>query len=287
MNVVHPSHHVSIAPEGDEPWLHLAELAAPLALGQRALVVGPPGSGVTTVLRNWALAIDHEIDDVVLHVLLVDARAEERSEWGYEFPDAEIHATSTDDDLDDHAALADVFDEAAEDADDGDDVVIVVDTLAALAMALNAVDEETDRVLSGGISHPALARVRQCFGVARDRSDAGSVTVLAGVRIDSGIEADEIVFQELVGTGNMELRLRDPRLAPGIFPVIDLEASGARHDEAIIGDDAANARARLRGRLLEHDGYGGINLLLNEVGRLGSLEAVLDSVSGTDGTPRD
>jgi transcription termination factor Rho len=255
--------------------LHAAELAGPLALGQRALVVGPPGTGKTTVLRAAGAALLAARPGIDLHVVLVDRPVEEFLEWRYELPGAQVHGTASDEPPEAHARVDEPFARAVEVAADGGDAAVLVDSLAALARALNVVLPHDERILTGGIMATALRETRQLFGLARAYDEGGSLTIVATADVDTGSELDDVVFHELVGTGNMELRLSEEVRQAGLLPALDVAGSGARHVEGILGDELADRRARLRADVTAQGPGAGLALLLGELERAGDLAALL------------
>jgi transcription termination factor Rho len=181
-------------------------------------------------------------------------------------------------------ALTSVFQEAAEHAAAGHDVAVLVDSLASLARALAATTDHSDgRVLDGGLPQVALRELRGLFGLARaappEHDDAGSLTILATVQVDTAQQLDEVVLHELVGTGNVEWRLDEDAMRAGIFPPVDILGSGARRSELIIGEAEADRRALLRAEVDRHGTVAGLGLLVDRIDELGSLDAVLDEVA--------
>jgi transcription termination factor Rho len=283
--VAFPHRHVPIARAGGPRQAIPLELAAPLALGQRGLVVAPPRTGATTVLRWLGGALVDAVPDIELRVLLVDRPVEEQLEWREELPQAIVRGTSSDvEGPEEHVALTSVFREAADHAAAGSDVTVLVDSLAALARALAATTDHSDgRVLDGGLPQVALRELRGLFGLARaapaDHEDAGSLTILATVQVDTAQELDEVVLHELVGTGNVEWRLDEDLMRAGLFPPVDILGSGARRTELILGEAEADRRALLRAEVDRHGKVAGLGLLVEQLDELGTLEAVVDSVS--------
>jgi transcription termination factor Rho len=248
-------------------------------------VVAPPRTGATTVLRWLGGALVDTVPHIELRVLLVDRPVEEQLEWREELPQAIVRGTSSDvEGPEEHVALTSVFREAADHAAAGSDVTVLVDSLAALARALAATTDHSDgRVLDGGLPQVALRELRGLFGLARaapaDHEDAGSLTILATVQVDTAQELDEVVLHELVGTGNVEWRLDEDLMRAGLFPPVDILGSGARRTELILGEAEADRRALLRAEVDRHGKVAGLGLLVEQLDELGTLEAVVDSVS--------
>jgi transcription termination factor Rho len=258
--------------------MHAVELAACLALGQRALVVGGPNSGKSTILREIMESVHTNLPGTDMFAIAIDQRPEEIVDWRMEMPWATIHGTESDAPPEAHTDLEHIFDEATAIADSGGNAFIAIDSLATLARALNATLPETDRVLSGGLMATALKETRRHFSLARAYEEGGSLTIVATASVDTGAELDDVVFHELVGTGNMEIRLNPEAQMAGLFPPLDLQGSGTRKDEGIIGNDEAYRRAQLRARVIEAGESGGLMLLFDELDRHRSLEALLQTV---------
>lgn len=281
-SVVFPHRHVPIARRGGPRQAIPLELAAPLALGQRGLVVAPARTGATQVLRWLGDALVAAVPDIELHAVLVDRPIEEQLDWREELPAARITGTSSDvAGPEEHVALTHVFTEAAAAAAAGRDAAVLVDSLGALARALAATSDHTDgRVLDGGLPQAALRELRILFGLARaapaDHDEAGSLTILATVLVDTHQQLDEVLLHELVGTGNVEWRLDSDAMKAGLFPPVDILASGARRSELIFGEEEADRRAQLRADVDERGLVAGLGLLIQEIDDFGTLDAVLD-----------
>lgn len=279
-----PHSHVPIDRPGGPRQAAALELAAPLALGQRGLVVAPHRTGATTVVRWLGGALVDAVPAIDLRVVLVDRPVEEQLEWREELPTARVTGTSSDvAGPEEHVALVRTFAEAAASARMGGHVAVLVDSLGALARALAATsDHEDGRVLDGGLPQLALRELRALFGLARaeppGQPDAGSLTILATVQVDTHQQLDEVVLHELVGTGNVEWRLDEDVMRAGLFPPVDVLASGARRSELILGEREADRRALLRAEVDRHGSIAGLALLQERIDELGTLGAVLDEI---------
>ena len=268
---VYPHRHIPLEYSNGPAWMAALELAAPLAHGARGLIVGPPGSGRTTVLQAIGCAVAANAPHAELHVVLVDRPIDEHMEWRSCVPSAIVQGTTSEDDPDAHADLTRIFREAADAAAAGRDVVILVDSLAALARALNISMDLDERILSGGIMATALRELRSCFGAARAYDPDGSLTVLGTATVDGDQELDTVVFEELVGTGNVDYRLSADIRAAGLFPPIDIERSGARHIDSILGTTEADHRARQRALVMQYGPSAGLAMLLEHLEQHGTL----------------
>ncbi|MEI3523114.1 MAG: hypothetical protein V8Q36_02785 [Anaerotignum sp.] len=106
--------------------------------------------------------------------------------------------------------------------------MILLDHLARLARAYNLTIPPSGRTLSGGLKSSSVVYAKRFFGAARNIEGGGSLTILATALVDTGGKMDEVVFEELEGTGDMELVL-DKKLAERrISPAVDIIKSGYR-----------------------------------------------------------
>ena len=280
-DAVFPHRHVPLEyPGGPRIAGGALELAAPLALGQRGLIIAPPRCGATSVLRMLGAGVAHHVPAAEIHVVLVDRPVEERLDWREELPSATLHGTTSDseDGAHAHAVALEPFAAAASAADNGRDVVVLIDSLASLARALVATStDDSGRVLDGGIPQTALRELRRLFGQARARpgDEGGSLTMLATVAVETAQELDDVVLHELVGTGNVDWRLDAEAMHTGLFPPLDILASGARRTELILGEAEAERRGQMRALIDERGTVAGLGLLLDALDMIGSLDMVL------------
>jgi len=215
----------------------LINLVAPIGRGQRGLIVSPPKAGKTTILKQIANAISQRYPDVHLMVALIGERPEEVTDMDRSV-DAEVIAATFDEPVTEHVRVAEVALERAKRlVEIGRDVVILLDSITQLARAYNLVVTPSGRTLSGGIDPSALYPPKQFFGAARNIEDGGSLTIIATCLVDTGSRLDDVVYEEFKGTGNMELHLSRRLQERRIFPAIDIERSGTRREEVLLGPD--------------------------------------------------
>jgi len=241
------------------------DLIAPIGKGQRGLIVSPPKAGKTTILKQLANAIVTNNPDVYLLVLLVDERPEEVTDWQRSV-NGEVVSSTFDQPSDNHVQVAElVLDRVKRLVESGQDVVVLLDSITRLARAYNLSAPTSGRILSGGVDSTALFPPKKFFGAARNVEEGGSLTILATALVDTGSRMDEVIFEEFKGTGNMELHL-DRRLADKrIFPAIDIERSGTRKEELLMGDAEAAEVWRLRNVLHALDPGAAIELLISKL----------------------
>ncbi len=214
--------------------MRIMDLISPIGKGQRGLIVAQPKTGKTILLQKLANAIAANHSETKRIVLLIDERPEEVTDMKRNV-DAEVISSTFDEPPERHVSVADmVLQKAKRMVEYGDDVVILLDSITRLARAHNAVIPHSGKILSGGVDFNALKKPKQFFGAARNTEEGGSLTIISTALIDTGSRADEVIFEEFKGTGNMELVL-DRRLSDRrIYPSFDIIKSGTRKEELLL-----------------------------------------------------
>ncbi len=214
--------------------MRIMDLISPIGKGQRGLIVAQPKTGKTILLQKLANAIAANHSETKRIVLLIDERPEEVTDMKRNV-DAEVISSTFDEPPERHVSVADmVLQKAKRMVEYGDDVVILLDSITRLARAHNAVIPHSGKILSGGVDFNALKKPKQFFGAARNTEEGGSLTIISTALIDTGSRADEVIFEEFKGTGNMELAL-DRRLSDRrIYPSFDIIKSGTRKEELLL-----------------------------------------------------
>jgi len=231
---IHPSSSISLALGSEEMTARAIDLIAPIGMGQRGLIVAPPGSGKTTMLKHVCQAVGKAYPDIKLYALLIDERPEEVTDFKRSVP-AEVHASSTDESYEQHVRTADnLLDIARKEAGEGHDVMIVIDSLTRLSRVHNAETKGRGRTMSGGVDARAMEIPRKLFGSARNIENGGSLTILATILVDTGSRMDHVIFEEFKGTGNMEIVLSRDVAQQRIFPALDIAKSSTRREELLI-----------------------------------------------------
>ncbi|HIW86817.1 MAG TPA: transcription termination factor Rho, partial [Candidatus Onthomorpha intestinigallinarum] len=211
----------------------IIDLFTPIGKGQRALIVAPPKTGKTTLLKEIANAIAANHPEVYLIVLLIDERPEEVTDM-QRTVNAEVISSTFDEPAERHVRIANiVLEKAKRMTECGHDVVIVLDSITRLARAYNTVAPASGKVLSGGVEANALQKPKRFFGAARNIENGGSLTIIATALTETGSKMDEVIFEEFKGTGNMELQLDRKLSNKRIYPAIDLVASSTRRDDLL------------------------------------------------------
>jgi len=241
LKAVNPSKRISLETVPERFTTRVLDLMAPVGRGQRGLIVSPPRSGKTTLLLHIAEAV-RELHDETMHlmVLLVDERPEEVTEFRRTLPGAEIYASSNDEGARSHCRIAELCIERAKRlVEGGKHVFLLMDSITRLARAYNSGSGSGPRdrgrgIGTGGVMVGALEVPRRLFAAARNTREAGSLTILATALIQTNSRADEAIYQEFKGTGNMELVL-DRKIAENyIYPAVDIFKSGTRREELLL-----------------------------------------------------
>lgn len=241
------------------------DLAAPIGMGQRGLIVAPPRTGKTVILQNIANAITTNNPNVFLIVLLIDERPEEVTDMMRSVK-GEVISSTFDEPPERHVQVAEMaIEKARRLVEYHHDVVILLDSLTRLARAYNTVQPHSGKILTGGIDANALHKPKRFFGAARNVEEGGSLTIMATALIDTGSRMDEVIFEEFKGTGNMELVL-DRRLADRrVYPAIDLIKSGTRKEELLFHPEELEKIYLMRQALADLSPLDAMNLLLGRL----------------------
>jgi len=212
----------------------ILSLFSPIGKGQRGMLVAPPKTGKTVLLKEIANAIAKNHPEVYLIILLIGERPEEVTDMARSV-NAEVVASTFDEQPERHTKVANIVLEKAKCmVECGHDVVILLDSITRLARAYNTAMPSSGKILSGGVDANALHKPKRFFGAARNVENGGSLTILATALIETGSKMDEVIFEEFKGTGNMELQL-DRKLANRrIYPAIDIPASGTRREDLLL-----------------------------------------------------
>ncbi|HCH69167.1 MAG TPA: transcription termination factor Rho, partial [Colwellia sp.] len=182
--------------------------------------------------------------EIKLYALLIDERPEEVTDFKRSVP-AQVHASSTDENYDQHVRVANnLLNIARQEAGEGHNVMIVIDSLTRLTRVHNAHRKSSGRTLSGGIDANAMEIPRKLFGAARKIENGGSITILATILVDTGSRMDQVIFEEFKGTGNMDIVLSREAANQQIYPALDIAKSSTRREELILNSkDIENVRA--------------------------------------------
>ena len=234
--IVYPDEKLQLVTGPGELSMRVVDLAAPLGKGQRCLIVAPPRTGKTILLKQMAASMTVNHPEVELVALLVDERPEEVTDFRRSTK-ATVFASSNDQEEDNHVRVSTLALEYSKRLVElKRDVVILLDSLTRLGRTFNLYVEGSGRTLSGGLDSRALQVPRRIFGAARNIEGGGSLTIIATALIETGSRMDEVIFEEFKGTGNAEIVLDREMANKRIFPAINLRKSGTRNEELLLGD---------------------------------------------------
>jgi len=259
----------------------IIDLFAPMGFRSRALVVAPPKTGKTTLIREAAEAVLKGYPEAVVMAVLVGERPEEVTDLRarLEPRGGLVYAASFDEETERHAWLVQVAVERAKRvAESGRDAFMVLDSLTRLARAENLATRGQGRTLSGGIDAQALDTGRRAFGAARNLDEGGSLTILATCLVDTGSRQDDVVYEEFKGTGNMELHLSRDLAQRRLFPAVDAMKSGTRREEMLLSPEELRAATALRRRLADVPPVQATQQILNVLERTPSNAALLQAI---------
>ncbi len=229
------------------------DLFAPLGKGQRGLIVAPPKTGKTTLLKLIAQSIEKNHKEVKLIILLIDERPEEVTDIKRSV-NGEVVFSTFDECAEHHIRAAElVINRAKRLVEVGQDVVILMDSITRLARAYNSTIESSGKILSGGLDPVAMQGPKRFFGAARNIESGGSLTILSTALIETGSRMDDVIYEEFKGTGNMEIHLSRELSEKRIFPAIDIYKSGTRKEELLLTESELDTVYKLRQILSERD----------------------------------
>jgi transcription termination factor Rho len=246
---IFPNQRFNLETEPSNLTTRLLDIVAPIGRGQRGLIVSPPKSGKTTVLKHIANAISTRYPDIHLMVALIGERPEEVTDMDRSV-EAEVISSTFDEPPQSHVRVAEMaLSRAKRLVEGGRDVVILMDSMTRLARAYNLIVPSSGRTLSGGLDPAALYPPKGFFGAARKIEEGGSLTIIATCLVDTGSRMDDMVYEEFKGTGNMELHLNRRLQERRIFPAFDVERSSTRREELLLEPDVLSKVWLMRGML--------------------------------------
>lgn len=262
---LYPQERLRLETEPTKLSTRIIDLVSPIGKGQRGLIVSPPKAGKTLVLQAIANAIAKNNPEVHLMVVLVDERPEEVTDMQRTVK-GEVIASTFDRPAEDHTTVAELAIERAKRLVElGHDVVVLLDSITRLGRAYNLSAPASGRILSGGVDSSALYPPKRFFGAARNIEEGGSLTIIATALVETGSKMDEVIFEEFKGTGNMELRLSRQLADKRIFPAVDVNASGTRREEMLMGADEVKVTWKLRRALAGLDQQQALEIVLGKL----------------------
>jgi transcription termination factor Rho len=262
---LYPNQRLRLETTPDRLTTRVIDLIMPIGKGQRALIVSPPKAGKTTIMQDIANAITTNNPECHLMVVLVDERPEEVTDMTRSVK-GEVIASTFDRPPSDHTQAAELAIERAKRlVEQGKDVVVLLDSITRLGRAYNNASPASGRILSGGVDSTALYPPKRFLGAARNIEHGGSLTIIATAMVETGSTGDTVIFEEFKGTGNAELKLDRKISERRVFPAVDVNPSGTRKDELLLGADEFAVVHKLRRLLSGLDSHQAIDLLMSQL----------------------
>ncbi|MDE6831734.1 MAG: transcription termination factor Rho [Muribaculaceae bacterium] len=253
----------------------VVDMFAPIGKGQRGLIVAPPKTGKTLLLKDIANAIAENHPETYIMILLIDERPEEVTDM-MRSVNAEVIASTFDEPAERHVKIAGiVLDKAKRLVECGHDVVILLDSITRLARAYNTCAPASGKILSGGVDANALQKPKRFFGAARNIENGGSLTIIATALTETSSKMDEVIFEEFKGTGNMELQLDRKLSNKRIFPAVDIMSSSTRRDDLLLPGDTLNRMWILRRFLSDRNSIEAMEFIKDRMERTVNNEELL------------
>lgn len=273
-----PNEQIKLGYDPDDIEMRVMDLVAPIGKGQRALIVAPPRTGKTVLLKRIAESLTKHHPDIHTCVLLVDERPEEVTDF-MRSSDAQVFASSNDKPTQSHIRVSELaLGYVKRMAELGDDSVLLIDSLTRLGRAYNAAQTGSGRTLSGGLDIRALGIPKKIFGSARKIEGGGSLTIIATCLIETNSRMDDLIFEEFKGTGNMELVLDRELANDRIFPAINISASGTRNEDKFI-EGSLEERNMVRRYLLKKSPKESMTSLLKVLKNTESNQELLNQIA--------
>lgn len=278
---LYPNQRLRLETTTERLTTRVIDLIMPIGKGQRALIVSPPKAGKTTILQDIANAITTNNPECHLMVVLVDERPEEVTDMQRSVK-GEVISSTFDRPPSDHTQAAELAIERAKRlVEQGKDVVVLLDSITRLGRAYNNASPASGRILSGGVDSTALYPPKRFLGAARNIEEGGSLTIVATAMVETGSTGDTVIFEEFKGTGNAELKLDRKIAERRVFPAVDVNPSGTRKDELLLGPDEFAIVHKLRRVLSGLDPHQAIDLLMSQLRKTKNNYEFLVQVSKT------
>ena len=266
---LHADERLMLETVPEELSMRIIDIATPIGMGQRGLIVAPPRTGKTILLQKMANAISANYPEVKMIVLLIDERPEEVTDMERKTADdVEVISSTFDEPSARHCQVAEiVIEKAKRMVEYGEDVVILLDSITRLARAYNTEMPHSGKILTGGVDANAMQMPKRFFGAARNIEHGGSLTIIATALVDTGSKMDEVIFEEFKATGNMELHLDRKLVERRTFPSIDISKSGTRREELLLDAKELELVYRLRKVLSEMNMVESVELLKSRLAK--------------------
>ncbi len=276
---MYPDRQIKLATEPDILSTRIMDLVSPIGFGQRGLIVSPPKAGKTTLLKQIANGIITNHPDAHLIAILIGERPEEVTDLARSIK-AEVVSSHFDQSPRDQIRAAEIgLERAKRLVETGKDVVILLDSITRLARAYNFAVNPSGRTLSGGFDPAALYPAKKFLGAARNCEEGGSLTIIGTALVNTESRMDDLIYEEFKGTGNMELHLDRDSANKRIYPAIDIERSGTRHDELLFDKDTLEKLAMLRRMMALLDKDERITTMIDKLSKVKTNEEFLKELT--------
>lgn len=282
LSPLHPHDRLRLESDPTVVSSRIMDLFTPIGKGQRGLIVAPPKTGKTVLLKEIALSLIKNHPDIYLIVLLIDERPEEVADMRRSLvgTNAEVISSTFDESAERHVQVAEiVLEKAKRLVEVGQHAVILLDSLTRLARAYNTVAPASGKILTGGIDANALQRPKRFFGAARNTEEGGSLTIIASTLVETGSRMDEVIYEEFKGTGNMEMHMTRKLSNLRIFPAFDLLVSGTRREELLLNETELNRTQILRKILATMNTTEGMEFLIDKVKKCKTNDEFLEAMT--------
>ena len=278
---IFPNERLGMETEKSSIPMRMVDLLSPVGKGQRGMIVSPPKTGKTTLLKQMAQSISQNYKDIKLIVLLIDERPEEVTDFKESIEGKNVEVIySTFDELPEHHKRVSemVLERAKRLVEHKEDVVILLDSITRLARAYNLTVPPSGRTLTGGLDPAALYMPKKFFGAARNMREGGSLTILATALVETGSKMDDVIFEEFKGTGNMELVLNRRLAEKRIFPAVDIAKSGTRREDLLLTKEEQDAVYIMRKAMNGMKSEEAVDNLLNMFSRTKTNEELVQQI---------
>lgn len=267
---INPDERLNLCLGRDDRMGKILNLITPIGKGQRGLIIAPPKTGKTTILKHVAHAVETNYPEIEIYTVLIDERPEEVTDFRRSLgPKSIVLSSSADESTENHLRMTRLaMASAMREAEFGKDVFLVIDSLTRMGRAFNVDTDNYGRTLSGGLGATALELPRRFFGAARNVEGGGSLSILATLLVGTGSQMDEVIFREFQGTGNLDLYLSQACAEQRIFPAINLRKSGTRKEHLLFTEEEYKKVIKARRLITELDEVEGMSYLIQHLDEL-------------------
>ena len=265
---ISPSERLHLAQGPEDNMGRALDMIVPIGKGQRGLIISPPKSGKTTILKHMAQSLITNHPEVVVFVLLVDERPEEITDFRRGLKNAFVLFSSADQSVSQHLRMTKMtMNTAIRSAETGGDTVVFIDSLTRMSRGFNKETQSRGRTLTGGLGANAMEMPRRIFGAARNIENGGSLTIIATILTQTGSRMDDIIFQEFKGTGNMDLVLSRKCAEQRVWPAININQSGTRKEHLLMEKEELKEMIDIRRALSKRDEITAMSAFLEYLAR--------------------